>query len=83
MRKDKAYSRMIKSSFAQIVGFRLKIFVNIVLVKEAGSDNEMFNSELGVDVERGAHIMSNIGRLQTTYQKAYEYPGQSIHSSFD
>ena len=49
----------------------------------AAADNEMFKSELGIDVERGAHIMSNIGRLQTTYQQAYEDPGQWVHSRFE
>ena len=49
----------------------------------AAAGNEMFKSEHGVDVERGAHIMSNIGRLQTTYQQAYEDPGQWFLSRFE
>ena len=40
------------------------------LSQRTAADNELFKSELGVDVERGVHIMSNIGRLQTTYQQA-------------
>ena len=40
-------------------------------------------SELGVDVEREAHIMSNIGLLQPTYQQAYKDPGQWFHSRFE
>ena len=34
-------------------------------------------------MERGAHIMSNIGRLQTIYQQAYDDPGQWFHSRFE
>ena len=41
----------------------------------AAADNELFKSELGVDVERNAYIMSNIGRLQTTYQQAFKDSG--------
>ena len=47
------------------------------------ADTELFKSELGVDVERGAHIMSNIGRLQTTYQHTFEDPGQWFHSRLE
>ena len=36
----------------------------------AGADNKIFKSELGVNMERGADNMSNIDRLQTTYQQA-------------
>ena len=49
----------------------------------AAADNEIFKSELGIDVERGAHITSNIGRLQTIYQQAFEDPCQWFHSRFE
>ena len=53
------------------------------LSKWAATDNEIFKPELGIVLERGTHIMSNIGRLQTTYQQAYEDPGQWFYSRFE
>ena len=61
----------------------LKTLCKHRLSQWAAGDNEIFKSELGIDVVRGAHIMSNIGRLQTTFQQAYEDPGQWFHSQFD
>lgn len=49
----------------------------------AADDNYIFKSELGLDVERGAHIMSNIGRVQTTSHQAYKDFGQYFHSRFE
>ena len=34
-------------------------------------------------MERGAHIMANIGRLQTTYQQAFEDTGQWFYWRFE